>query len=98
MFQNNSQENNDNKGLKTDAENNAQQLEATQLQADNEVSQPKANEASLSGTNEASLSGTNEASLSEVNAASSQEAAQREVDEMYMRRCLQLADCGRQNA
>lgn len=52
MFQNNSQENNDNKGLKTDAEN----------------------------------------------AASSQEAAQREVDEMYMRRCLQLADCGRQNA
>ena len=90
MFQNNSQENNDNKGLKTDAENNAQQLEATQLQADNEVSQPKANEASLSGTNEASLS--------EVNAASSQEAAQREVDEMYMRRCLQLADCGRQNA
>ena len=90
MFQNNSQENNDNKGLKTDAENNAQQLEATQLQADNEVSQPKANDASLSGTNEASLS--------EVNAASSQEAAQREVDEMYMRRCLQLADCGRQNA
>ena len=52
MFQNNSQENNDNKGLKTDAENNA----------------------------------------------SSQEAAQCEVDEMYMRRCLQLADCGRQNA
>ena len=52
MFQNNSQENNDNKGLKTDAENNV----------------------------------------------SSQEAAQREVDEMYMRRCLQLADCGRQNA
>ena len=106
MFQNNSQENNDNKGLKTDAENNAQQLEATQLQADNEVSQPMANEASLSGTNEASLSGANEAllsgakeaSLSEVNAASSQEAAQREVDEMYMRRCLQLADCGRQNA
>lgn len=106
MFQNNSQENNDNKGLKTDAENNAQQLEATQLQADNEVFQPKANEASLSGTNDASLSGTNEASLSganeaslsEVNAASSQEAAQREVDEMYMRRCLQLADCGRQNA
>ena len=106
MFQNNSQENNDNKGLKTDAENNAQQLEATQLQADNEVSQPMANdaslsganEASLSGTNEASLLGTNEASLSEVNAASSQEAAQREVDEMYMRRCLQLADCGRQNA
>ena len=46
MFQNNSQENNDNKGLMTDAENNAQ----------------------------------------------------REVDEMYMRRCLQLADCGRQNA
>ena len=52
MFQNNSQENNDNKGLKTDVENNV----------------------------------------------SSQEAAQREVDEMYMRRCLQLADCGRQNA
>ena len=52
MFQNNSQENNDNKGLKTDAENNV----------------------------------------------SSQEVAQREVDEMYMRRCLQLADCGRQNA
>ena len=106
MFQNNSQENNDNKGLKTDAENNAQQLEATQLQADNEVSQPKANDASLSGANEALLSGANEASLSgakeaslsEVNAASSQEAAQREVDEMYMRRCLQLADCGRQNA
>ena len=70
MFQNNSQENNDNKGLKTDAENNAQQLEATQLQADNEVSQPKANEASLSGTNEASLSGTNEASLSGTNEAS----------------------------
>lgn len=106
MFQNNSQENNDNKGLKTDAENNAQQLEATQLQADNEVFQPKANEASLSGTNEASLSGTNEASLSgtndaslsKANDASSQEAGQREVDEMYMRRCLQLADCGRQNA
>ena len=63
MFQNNSQENNDNKGLKTDAENNAQQLEATQLQADNEVSQPKANDASLSGTNEASQTGTKEASL-----------------------------------
>ena len=46
MFQNNSQENNDNKGLMTDAEHNAQ----------------------------------------------------REIDEMYMRRCLQLADCGRQNA
>ena len=106
MFQNNSQENNNNKGLKTDAENNAQQLEATQLQADNEVFQPMANDASLSGTNDASLSGTNDASLSgtndaslsKANDASSQESGQREVDEMYMRRCLQLADCGRQNA